>query len=123
MNPHPHSAAPAATLVLPLSQEIRTAYLELSDKYQLAIMSTADVGVLQALVASKLDVDNILTKDNLYRINKATEQFDQLLKQIQCTNADLVRLKAEIAAVAGNIDTAADILAAISKVLTLVPGI
>ncbi len=109
------------SFTLPLAPEMRLAYINLSDKYQLTIMSTADVGLLQQLVASKLDVDNILTKDNMYRLNASTALFAALLQQITSTNADLVKLKAEIAAIAGDIAMAGEILSGIDKVLTLVP--
>ena len=115
------TAKPHVAPTIPLTAEIRTAYLNLQDQYQLAIMGTSNVGVLQGLVASKLDVDNILTKDNMYRLNANTALFNALLGQIQSTNEELVNLKAQIAAIASDIATAADILAAIDKVLTLVP--
>lgn len=112
----------ASEPTIPLTPEVRSAYLDLSDKYQLTIMGTADVGVLQAVLASKLDVDNILTKDNMYRLNANTALYDALLHQIRSTNAELVTLKAQIAAVAGHIATAGEVLAAITKVLTLLPA-
>ena len=57
----------------------------------------------------------------MYRLNATTALFDALLQQIQCTNADLAKLKLQIAAIASNIATAGEVLGAIDKVLTLFP--
>jgi hypothetical protein len=107
---------------IPLTPELRAAYEDLYDKYEVAIESTTDVGALEALNASQLDVDNILTKDGEYRLAANTALYDALLQQINSTNVDLQALQTQILAISNGLSTFGDILAAITKVLTLVAG-
>ncbi len=118
--PTPPAGTPAS-LSLPLTPEQRAAYQDLYDSYETAIESTTDVGVLEALEASQLDVENILTKDAMYRLEANTALYEALLGQIQSTNADLAKLQAQIRAISTDVSTFGDILAAITKVLTLIP--
>ncbi len=119
----PLGSAPATSaLTLPLSAEVRAAYEDLSDKYEAAIEATADVGALEALNASQLDVDNILTKDAEYRLAANTALYGALLKQIQSTNGDLETLQEQIRAITKGVSTFGEILGAIQKVLSLMPG-
>ena len=116
-------AALPATPTIPLTPELRAAYQDLNKKYETAIQNTIDVGVLESLNASQLDVNNILTKDDMYRLQANSALYDALLKQINGTNADLKDLKDQIEAISSGISTFSDILAAISKVLSMVPAI
>ncbi|HEV2645500.1 MAG TPA: hypothetical protein VGU46_03960 [Acidobacteriaceae bacterium] len=115
------SAAFPASPTIPLTPQLRAAYEDLYNKYEAAIESTADVGALEALNASQLKVDDILTKDDLYRLEANTALYQALLAQIHTTNLDLEALKAQILAISSGISVFADILAAIDKVLTMVP--
>jgi hypothetical protein len=117
----PPAIPPAPTI--PLTPELRAAYQDLYDKYETAIENTTDVGALEALNASQLDVGNILTKDDEYRLAANTALYDALLQQINSTNVDLKALQTQILAIANGISTFGNILAAIDKVLTLVPGV
>lgn len=107
---------------VPLTPELRAAYQDLYSRYETAIENTTDPVVLQALNDSQTNVDDILTKDATYRLHANTALFEDLLSQINNTNDDLEKLKTQIAAVASHIETAAEILTAINKVLTLVSG-
>lgn len=119
----PVGNAPATSaLTLPLSPAVRAAYQDLYDKYEAAIEATADVGALEALNASQLDVDNILTKDAEYRLAANTALYGALLKQIQSTNGDLKALQKQIQAIAKGVSTFGEILGAIQKVLSMMPG-
>jgi hypothetical protein len=102
--------------------EVLAAYNELYNKYETAIENTRDPGAHEALLASQLDVENILDKDRLYRLEANTLLYEALLGQINSTNANLKALRAQILAISSDISTFSDILAAITKVLTLVPG-
>jgi hypothetical protein len=73
--------------------------------------------------ASQLDVDNILTKDALYQLEANTALYDALLVQINSTNDDLKKLKAQMLAIANGVAIFGDVLGAIEKVLTMVPGV
>jgi hypothetical protein len=108
---------------IPLTPELRAAYQDLYDKYEAAIESTTDVGALEGMNASQLDVDNILTKDALYRLEANTALYDALLVQINSTNDDLKKLKAQMLAIANGVAIFGDVLGAIEKVLTMVPGV
>jgi hypothetical protein len=111
-----------ASPTIPLTPELRAAYEDLNNKYETAIQSTIDPGVLEALNDSQLNVGNILTKDTMYRLHANTALYDALLTQIDSTNDDLQKLKDQIDAISSGISTFGDIVAAITKVLALVPG-
>ena len=115
------AAAPQADPTIPLTPASLAAYKALNAQYEATIQATDDVGVLKGLEASQLDVRNILTKDNMYRLKASTALYDALLTQINSTNKDLATLRKQIAAIAGDIATAATILAAIDTVLKVVP--
>jgi hypothetical protein len=120
----PPSQPPApAALVLPLTPEQRAAYQDLYHKTETAIENTIDVGALEALNATQTDVGNVLTKDAMYQLHANTALYTALSDQIKTTNDGLAALKKQIAAISSNISTFATILAAVDKVLTLVPGI
>lgn len=116
------SPPPPPVPVIPLTPELRSAYRNLLDTYQTAIENTTDPGVLQALNSSRTNVDNVLTKDAMYRIESTTALYDTLLQQISGTNDELKALQAQILAISSGISTFGDVLNAIDKVLTLIPG-
>ncbi len=111
-----------ASPTIPLPDAVRAAYQDLYAKLETAIENTTDVAALEALNTAQLNVDNTLTKDNMYRIEANTELFQALLQQINDTNSGLKTLQDQITSIASHFATAADIIAAINKVLTLVPG-
>jgi hypothetical protein len=119
MPPSPTPPVPPAP-TLPLTPQVRAAYQDLYDKYEDAIHGTTDPVVLEALIDSKDDVDDVLTKDDMYHIEQNTAIYDALLGQINDTNTNLKALKVQIAAVASHIATAGAIIGAIDKVLGLV---
>ena len=88
----------------------------------LTFVTTTDPGVLEALNSSRTNVDNVLTKDVMYRIEANTALYDALLLRINSTNDELKTLQAQILAISSGISTFGDILGAINKVLTLIPG-
>jgi len=111
---------PIAPPTIPLTPELRAAYQDLYNQYETAIESTTDGGALAALNASQTDVDNILTKDAMYRLNANTALYDALLQQIDSTNDGLKALQAQIEAISSGVSTFGGIVSAINKVLTLV---
>jgi hypothetical protein len=111
-----------ANPTIPLTPEVRAAYQDLYNKIQAAIDSTWDEATVQALNTWSAEVDQVLTKDDLYNRSKDTAIFSALQKQINYTNEGLKTLRDQIASIASHFAMAADILAAINKVLTLVPG-
>ena len=121
MSTPPQGNLPTAPTI-PLPDAVRAAYQDLYAKLETAIENTTDPAALEALNAAQLNVDNTLTKDNMYRLQANTELFQALLQQINDTNSGLKTLQEQIAAIASHFATAADIIAAINKVLTLVPG-
>ncbi len=108
---------------IPLTPEVRAAYQDLYNKLETAIENTTDVGALETLNASQLDVGNVLTKDAEYQLNANTALFNALLQQINTTNAGLKALKAEILTISSGISTFGTILGAVDKILTMVPGL
>lgn len=110
-------------VALPLSTELRSAYKDLYDAIEAAIETTRDTAVLEALNARQADVDNVLTKDDMYRLHQNTELFLALRQQIDDTNQGLEELKEQISSIAAGFSEAGQVLAAINKVLRLIPGI
>lgn len=108
---------------IPLAPEVREAYKDLYDKIQAAIDSTMDAATVEALNPAWYQVDQVLTKDDEYKLSKDTEIFKALRQQIKDTNAGLQALHSRIELIASHFALAGTILAAIDKVLTLVPGL
>jgi hypothetical protein len=113
---------PTKNVTIPLTDDLRIAYRALYDQYEALIEATTDPGLLEALNASQTDVDNILTKDSMYRLHANTALYQALLEQINSTNDDLAALKKQIQTVASHVAEAGDVIAAITKVLSLVPA-
>ena len=120
--PEPPFAVPARPTI-PLTVETRHAYQDLYDKMQDTIDQTTNVPLLEALNTWQGEVDDILTKDNMYRLKASSALFDALLKQINDTNDGLDKLKNQIQSISAGFEEAGQVLAAIDKVLTLIPGI
>ena len=108
---------------IPLSADVRQAYQDLYDTMEAAIEGTIDAAVLEALNASQAQVDDVLTKDDMYRLHSNTDLFNALQKQINDANCALKTLQNQIASIAAGFNEAGQVLAAINKVLTLIPGI
>lgn len=119
----PELPAAPGPITIPLSTEVRKAYQDLYDTIEAAIETTKDAAVLESLNARQADVDNILTKDDMYRLHANTALFDALSKQINDTNEGLATLEKQISSIAAGFNEAGQVVAAINKVLSLVPGI
>jgi hypothetical protein len=117
----PRAVVPAS-LTLPLTPEQRAAYEDLYSKYEVAIEENTDPGVLEALNASQLAVESVLSQDAQDGLKTNTALYGALLTQIKTTNDGLKTLKAQIQAISSGVSTFSDILAAITKVLSLIPG-
>jgi hypothetical protein len=117
----PCEPSPAAP-VIPLTPELRAAYLELSARYQAAFDANPDYAFRMEVRDWKTDVDNILEKDAMYRLDANTALLQAILGQIQSTSTDLVKIKAKISAIAGDFALVGDVLTAINKVIALVPA-
>ncbi len=107
------------TPTIPLTRELRDAYQDLYDTNEAAIQASNDLAVLEALAPSQTNIRNVLTKDNIYRVEQTTALLKALIDQINDTNDELASLKLKIAAIATRIATAGTIITAIDKVLTL----
>jgi hypothetical protein len=118
----PVSNLPTAPSI-PLTPEVRAAYQNLYNKIQAQIDSTMDLAAIQALNPQLAAVDQVLTKDDLYKLNANTAALNALQKLINDTNQGLDKLHAQITSIASHFQMAADILAAIEKVRSLVPGV
>lgn len=107
---------------IPLTPDVRAAYQDLYDKIQAGIDSTMDLATVQALNAWRDEVDQVLTKDDEYKLSADTAIFEALRTQISYANQGLRTLRGQISSIASHFAMAGDIIAAIDKVLTLVPG-
>jgi hypothetical protein len=112
-----------ASPTIPLTDDARKAYETLYETMETAIESTSNAAVLEALNARIADVDDVLTQDSMYRLNANTIALAALQKQINETNKGLKELQSQIESIATHFGMAGDVLAAIGKVLSLIPGI
>jgi len=110
-------------VTIPLSSEVRNAYEDLYDSIEAAIEGTSDTAVLEALNPMQFQVDDVLTKDDLYKLEANTKLFNALRQQISDTNQGLKKLQQQIGSIAAGFSQAGQVLAAIDKVLTLIPGL
>lgn len=108
---------------IPLTPELRTAYQDLYAKMQAELDSTMDQAAIEALNTWQPEVDQVLRKDDLYKLHANTDAFDALHKQIDYTNDGLKKLQGQISSIASHFAMAGEILTAIEKVLTLIPGV
>jgi septal ring factor EnvC (AmiA/AmiB activator) len=112
------SASPA----IPLTPDVRAAYQDLYNKMQAVLDGTMDAAVIEALNAWQPQVDQILRKDDEYKLTADTNIFAALQQQIDSTNKGLKTLQDQISSVASHLAMAGDIIAAINKVFTLIPA-
>jgi hypothetical protein len=116
------STTPPANLptspTIPLSDELHAAYNDLLNSLQAQYQSSADPAVRGAIGPLLYSVDDILTKDNMYKLSQDTAIFAALQTQITSTNQGLQTLQAQIGSTDSRFSMAGDILAGITKVLT-----
>ena len=112
-----------ASPTIPLSDDVRAAYSDLYDTLEAEYQSNPDATARQAIGPVRDNVSNILTKDDMCKFSQDTALFKALLSQINDTNTSLKTLQSQIAATASHFQTAASILGAINRVLTLLPGL
>lgn len=108
---------------IPLTPEVRQAYQDLYNKMQDAIQGTTNVAMLEALNTWQGEVDDVLTKDNMYRLRASSALFDALQKQIDDTNDGLEKLRDQIESISAGFQEGAKVLDAINQVLSLIPGV
>jgi uncharacterized protein YaaN involved in tellurite resistance len=118
----PKIPAMPGTVTIPLSSDIRQAYEDLYDSIETAIETTSDTAVLEALNPMQAQVDAVLTKDDMYKLKANTKLFNALQQQIRDTNQGLQNLQQQIGSIAAGFSEAGQVLAAVNKVLTLIPG-
>jgi len=107
----------------PLSPAVRSAYQSLYDALQSALDETMDAAAVEAMNPCLAMIDQVLTKDDIYRLASNTINLTALKRQIADTNKGLKTLREEVESIASHIELAGDILAGIDKVLTMVPGL
>jgi hypothetical protein len=74
---------------IPLAANVREAYQDLYDTLEDAIENTEDPAALAVLNSSQINVDDVLTKDDMYRLHADTALFQALHDQIDNTNTEL----------------------------------
>lgn len=119
MSSPPVTPNPSSAPTIPLTPELRAAYQSLYDSFETAIEGTRDPGVHEALLGAQGDVEDVLTKDDLYRLEANTALYETLLGQINDTNTGLAALKAQIEAISSDVSMFGAIVAGITKVLSL----
>lgn len=119
MTPPPNIPPVAPTI--PLAPEVRAAYQDLYDSIQKTLDSTMDLATVQLMNQWQPQVELVLDQDDEYKISQDTAVFASLQKQIKDVNKGLTALRAQITSIASHFNTAATIIAAIDKLITLIP--
>ena len=117
----PIGTTPLPAYTIPLTPDVKAAYQDLYKKVQTAIDSTMDLATIEALNKWWPEIDQVLTKDDEYKLTQDKNIFTALQKQIKFVNDGMKELRDQIAAIASHFAMAADIIAAIDKILTLIP--
>ena len=113
----------APTPTIPLTPDARTAYEKLYDTAQTAIENTSDGDLLESLNDSRLAIADVITADNIYRLNQNTATAKALLDKINTANSSLKALAAAVAGIASKIQAFGDLVAGINKVLGMVAAL
>ena len=69
-----------ANPTIPLTPEVRAAYQDLYDKIQAALDSTMDAATVEALNTWQPEVDQVLRKDDLYKLSADTASSSRELE-------------------------------------------
>lgn len=104
----------------PLAENIRAAYQDLYDKLEAEYQSNEDATAREAIRPARDNVENLLTKDNMCKWDADTALFSATLQQFKDANGGLKTLQEQIGATASHFSAAGSILAAISKVFSLI---
>jgi hypothetical protein len=110
-------------IAIPLSPNMKAAYQNLYKTIQAAVDSTMDAAAVQALNPQLYEIDQVLTKNDEYTISSDTAIFQALKTQISSVNQGLTKLRGEIDSISSHFAMAGAVIAAIDKVLALVPGL
>ena len=109
---------PAAPTI-PLSDDLRSAYQDLYSKLDTEYQNNIDGTAQATLQPARLNVRNVLTKDDECKFAQDTALFSALAAQISSTTDALKTLQAEMNATLSHFQTASAILGAVTKVLGL----
>ena len=118
----PIGKTPLPAFTIPLTPTVRAAYVDLYNKIQDAIDSTMDLATVEALNQWQPQVRLVLDEDDEYTFSKDTNIFASLQKQIKTTNDGIAQLRTQITAIASHFAMAGEIIAAINKILSLLPA-
>jgi hypothetical protein len=88
-----------------------------------AYWEASDINSKDLVHGAQQAIGEIITAINQQQLATNTALFIQLTPKIQATNAALAQIKASINTITKNIGTAATVISAISKVLSLYPGL
>jgi hypothetical protein len=116
----PIGSTPLPAYTIPLTPAAKAAYQDLYNKIQAGLDSTMDLATIEALNQAWPQIDQVLDENDEYAMSLDTNIFASLQKQIKSTNDGLTQLRSQIAAIASHFAMAADILAAIDKVLSVI---
>jgi hypothetical protein len=97
----------------------KAAYDALGEAY----WDATDINSKDLVYGAQQAIGDILAAINQQQLTTNTALFIQLTPKIQATNATLTQIQTSITAITKNINTAATVISAISKVLSLYPGL
>jgi hypothetical protein len=106
---------------IPLTPDLRASYQEVYAKNQKALEEANDFELVKQLNASQLQIGGLLSADDQYRLHADTALFQSMLTQIKATNDGLKTLQDKIGKIEGGISKFADVLGAVSQVLSFFP--
>lgn len=112
---------PPVSPSFPLADNIRAAYQDLYDMLEAEFQSNPDATAREAIRPARDNVENLLTKDNMCKWDADTALFSATLQQFKDANDGLKTLQEQIGETASHFSTAGSILAAVTKVFSLIP--
>jgi hypothetical protein len=115
-------STPVALSVLQ-SPDTRDAYQAAYDALGEAYWDATDINSKDLVYGAQQEIGRILAALNEQQLAANTALFTQLAPKIKDINTALAQIQSSITAITKNIKTAATVISAISKVLTLFPAL
>jgi hypothetical protein len=106
---------------LPRNPDLAAAYHQAFDALGTAYWDASDVASKDLLHGTQAAIGDILTALDQDQIAGNTDAFIALTPKVKAVNDQLKEIETSIKQITKNIDTAASVLAAASKVLSLLP--
>lgn len=103
--------------------DVATSYQAVFDALGRAYWEASDISSKDLIHGAQEAIGDILTQLDEQGLASNTSLFIQLQPKVAAVNDSLATIKADITKITKNVSTAATVVSAISKVLSLFPGV